>query len=250
MRKMNLKLIMSGKVSQLEMGNTVMSFLSSLDERNPIPNDHKLKYKSMCPLFFLPPENGGRKLRTITMVTPKTCLLSDNMYELEILRLLALFDRNNNQVETMINSTLERLDDACFGQFCDKGECFETSIIALRFLNTALVGESPDLERLLKKIRMHFYDKKRHSGTMFYLWLTISELPIALARPEIEKDMNILTNALQKSYVLNSELDRYINLQCKYILRNCLSRLQQYEYLQHRKPYVSERDGRLHFNIE
>jgi len=56
-------------------------------------------------------------------------------YELEILRLLALLTANNDSVKEMTAQTLARLCTTCFGKENDGvGECFETSLIVLRFL--------------------------------------------------------------------------------------------------------------------
>jgi hypothetical protein len=59
----------------------------------------------------------------------------------------------------------------------------------------------------------------------------------------------ILLQQLGKSYVMNSENDKYINVLAKYILRNCLSRLEEFEYIKESEPFVSEKDGRLHFDV-
>lgn len=105
------------------------------------------------------------------------------------------------------------------------------------------------LKELICGIQNHFEDKKRHSGTAFYYRLTLSELPPSVAVPEISGMKNMLLQQLAKSYVMNSENDRYINVLAKYILRNCLSKLTEFEYLKEREPFVSEKDGRLYFDI-
>ena len=55
------------------------------------PNNTDENGRQMYPLFFIPPYNNGKKYKTIFNQTPKTHILSANMYELEILRLLYLF---------------------------------------------------------------------------------------------------------------------------------------------------------------
>jgi hypothetical protein len=73
--------------------------------------------RSQYPQFYIPPYNGGKKYRLITGQMPKTQILSANHYELEILRLLALWGSGNERVRQMTDQTLKRLDAACFGHF-------------------------------------------------------------------------------------------------------------------------------------
>lgn len=54
--------------------------------------------RRMYPIFYIPPYNNGKKLKTILNQTPKTHILSANMYELEILRLLYIFATDNKEV--------------------------------------------------------------------------------------------------------------------------------------------------------
>ena len=70
----------------------------------------------LYPLFFILPYNNGRKLRLITGTLPKTQILSANHYELEILCLLALWDRRNPRVKHMLD--VKRLDKCCFTHLC------------------------------------------------------------------------------------------------------------------------------------
>lgn len=83
--------------------------------------------RRMYPVFYIPTYNEGKKLKTIFNQTPITHILSANMYELEILRLLYKFAPKNEIVEKMVYETLKRLKSTCFG-ICDDGfgECFDT----------------------------------------------------------------------------------------------------------------------------
>ena len=97
--------------------------------------------------------NNGKKLITINGVMPKTQIFSANHYELEILRLLALWRVGDDVVDNMLQKTRERLANTCFGKFCAAGECFEASIITLRFLSAAFPHEEKWMQKLVEGIR-------------------------------------------------------------------------------------------------
>jgi hypothetical protein len=159
----------------------------------------------------------------------------------------------------MLERTKKRLLTTCFGKFCETGECFEASLVTLRFIATTFPEEDIWMKQLLKGMKEHMNDRKRHSGVQFYYWLTLSELPLAIAAPEIKHYITnqevgskhvSLPQLLNKSFTLQSDHDRYASPFGMYVMRNCLSRLEEYEYLKERKPYISDRDGRLHFDTE
>lgn len=213
--------------------------------------------REMYPLFFITPYDEGRKYVTLSTITPKTHILSANAYELEILRLLAIFARDNGKVKQMLERTKKRLKTTCFGNFCEMGECFETSIIVLRFLGTAYPDEIEWMQKLINGIRTHLFDKKRHSGVVFYYWLALSELSYQISQPEIERfsvkcdeqtKQYSLLNMVQKSFVMNSDHDKYASPFGAYVIRNCLSRLSEFSYMKSIEPYISENDGRLHIS--
>jgi hypothetical protein len=202
----------------------------------------------MYPEIYIPPYNNGKKYMTLTGVIPQTHILSANAYELEILRLLALFLPDAETVKSMLNRTRERLVTACFAGSCYLGECYETGLVTLRFLCSVFPSDLEWQKNLTEKTAAHLDDKKRHSGTRFYLWLTLSELPGYIALPVIKTFEGELCRQLERSYIIKSDYDREINTQCKYIIRNCLSRLDKYAFLANRRPYVNKRDGRLYFD--
>ena len=75
--------------------------------------------------------------------TPKTQIFSVNMYELEILRLLCILAPDNSEVKYMIDETVRRLKTTCFGFMDDGvGECFDTSLVVLRFIAAAAQDET------------------------------------------------------------------------------------------------------------
>lgn len=208
--------------------------------------------RQMYPLFFIPPYNDGKKYKTIFNQTPKTHILSANMYELEILRLLYLFAPANPDVKSMAEKTLSRLKTTCFGNEDDGiGECFDTALIVLRFLAAVAPGETMWVQSRIDLYNRHCNDKKRPWFSKWYYWLCLSELPFEFAKPEIEKYkpemLNWLTN---KSCVMNSEHDKTIHPVLICMLRNIIAKYPEYVYIKDRQPFISNKDGRLHFNME
>ena len=67
--------------------------------------------KYLYPSFFIPPYNN-KKYRLITGELPKTYILSTNHYELEILRILILWNKDNPKVHFMVDETIKRLKKA------------------------------------------------------------------------------------------------------------------------------------------
>lgn len=66
---------------------------------------------NIYPNYYIPPYNGNRKFRLIQGYLPKTNILYANHYELEIIRLLFLFAPENEQVNEMVDNTLQRLSN-------------------------------------------------------------------------------------------------------------------------------------------
>lgn len=205
----------------------------------------------MYPLYYIPPYNEGKKLQTVIPMSPKTHILSANSYELEILRLLYILAPDDPDVLFMTGKTLERLKTTCFAAHdCHHGECFHSALITLRYLITAS-GDERWIKELIDYYNHYAGEVKRHSGTVWYYWLCISELPFDLSRAEIDKYKSEMVNRLaDRSYVMNSENDRTIHSVLLCVLRNCLSEYSEYAYIKEKQPYISERDGRLRFSID
>ena len=267
MIKVNHDLIKDRRLSNSQINTVVKQFLSDKNtaehtsdiERNIFSNPDK--NKKMYPLFYIPPYNDGKKLKTILGQTPKTQILSANMYELEILRLLSIFAPDNPEVTNMIAQTLDRLKTTCFGYMDDGvGECFDTSLIVLRFLTAAAPDETEWIKSRIDNFNRHYKDKKRPWFSLWYYWLCLSELSYDLSYcgksydnlvySEIEKYKDELLNWLtNKSLVMNSENDKRIHPVIFCILRNILSNYPEYAYIKIRQPYISDKDGRLYFNM-
>ena len=179
-------------------------------------------------------------------------LKSANAYELEILRLLFLLAPKNEAVIDMVDATLKRLKTTCFGNADDGvGECFDASLVVLRFLCTVTPNDTDWILSRIKNYNNHVNEKKRPRFSLWYYWLCLSEMPLHLAENEILTYKNEMINWLtNKSCVMNSDTDKTIHPVLFSILRNTISRLPSYEYIKDREPYVDGKDGRLHFDMQ
>jgi len=198
------------------------------------------------PDFYIPPHNNGKRLQTVIPISPKTYIVSDNAYEFEIIRLLHLF-QPGDETSSMIESTLNRLKQTCFGyEGCHYAECFEAGLTVLRFLSFAAVDDRDWVNKQISVYNNHFADNRRHSGVQKYYWWVLSELPLDIAEPEIWRQKEIIIDSLNRSYVIKTGSED-IPL---YVMRNTLARLSEYSYIKERKPYVDEKNGRLRFCID
>lgn len=103
---------------------------------------------NIYPNYYIPPYNENKKLPMINGKLPKTHILYANHFELEILRTLFLFASENEQVKCMIDKTLTRLKNTCYGNKCPQGECVATGKVVLRFLETVCPEEKEWIEKL------------------------------------------------------------------------------------------------------
>ena len=143
--------------------------------------------KARGTLYFSPARNDGKKLKTVLGQTPKTNILNDNMYELEILRLLCLFAPGNPIIAEMTAQTLNRLKATCFGYHgCSLGECFDSALVVLRFLTVAASSEAKWMKKIVDVYIRNHANKKRVKAVEWYYWLCLTELPPAFNTNEIE----------------------------------------------------------------
>jgi hypothetical protein len=241
MIKTNHYLIKGGDLTEPQKKNIVRQLRES-----KVANGRRKTFNAYAyPRFYIPPYNNGKKLQTIIPMSPKTNIVADNAYEFEILRLLYLFQLDD-EVAHMIEETANRLKHTCFGyQSCHYAECFEAGMMVLRFLSFALTD---DIEWTQKQITMyndHFADRHRHNGVQKYYWLILSDMPYDIAEPEIIRQKENIIDHLNRSYLIKSGNEDV----ALYAMRNALSRLPEYDYIKDRKPYVSEKTGRLLFNM-
>ena len=198
------------------------------------------------PDFFIPPHNGRKRLQTIVPMSPKTYIVADNAYEFEMLRLLHLF-QPDDEVSHMIEGTLNRVKQTCFGyKGCHVAECFEAGVTVLRFLSFAAPHDRDWIQKQIAIYNNHFADNRRHSGVKVYYWLILSDMPFDIAEPEILRQKETIIDHINRSYV-NKTGNEDILL---YVMRNTLARLPEYSYIKDRHPYIDEKNGRLCFNMD
>lgn len=260
MIKTNHYLIKGGDLSDKHKANIASQLLSARSTPEQAkrfyvavkyPNNIDSGGRRMYPTYYIPPYNDGKKLKTIYNQTPKTHILSANMYELEILRLLYLLAPENDDIKVMISETLKRLKTTCFGYQDDGlGECFDTSLVVLRFISVVTPTDTDWIISRMQNYKKHVSEKKRPWYVGWYYWLCLSEMAFEIAKPEIEKYKDIMLNWLyNKSCVMNSEHDKVIHPVIISMLRNIIAKYPEYEYIKKREPYINEKDGRLHFNM-
>ena len=90
--------------------------------------------------------------------------------------------------------------------------------------------------------------KKRHSFSLFYYWLALTDVNMAVAQPEIERYLGILLNTITRSSSYNIDYDKMYNPINVYIVRNLVSRLEKYSYIKTIEGYEGK-DGRFHFDF-
>ena len=214
---------------------------------NKITDGRKRTFNAYAyPKFFIPPHNNGKKLQTIIPMSPKTNIVADNAYEFEIIRLLHLF-QPDDEVANMIKVTSDRLKQTCFGyQSCYYADCFDAGMMVLRFLSFAVWDDRDWIKKQIDMYNNHFNDKRRHNGVQKYYWLILFDMPFEIAEPEIIRQKEHIIDHLNRSYLIkNGNEDVAL-----YAMRNALSRLPEYAYIKDRRPYVCEKNGRLKFILD
>lgn len=215
-------LIKGGKLSKEQRAETVSFLLAARDipavRCTDVPISDK---RRMYPLFYIPPQNTGKKLKTILGQTPKTQILSANMYELEVLRILHLLAPDNREVTDMIKDTHKRLKTTCFGYMDDGvGECFDASLVVLRFIAATAQDETEWIRSRIDNYNRHCKDRERPWYPLWYYWLCLSELPRETADSEILRHRD----EMRRQYTVK----RAPHPICPYILQNILVKYPQY----------------------
>jgi hypothetical protein len=242
MIKTNHYLIRGGNLSDAQK-NTIVRKLYA----NKVTDGRMRTFNPYAyPKFFIPPYNNGKKLQTIVPISPKSNIIADNAYEFEIIRLLHLF-QPSDEVSFMIEETLKRLKQTCFGyNECHFADCFEAGLTVLRFLSFAKTDDRGWINKQIATYNNHFTDRKRHSGVQKYYWMILSDMPFEIAMPEIIRQKENIIDQLSRSYSVKTGNEDIL----LYVMRNTLARLPEYSYLKDRKPYTNEKNGKLQFNIE
>jgi len=226
--------------------------VNQFQRRMRTPNDGRILY----PGFFIPPYNKGKKLRLVTGQLPKTHLLSANHYELEILRILALWDGENPVVKMMLDETLKRLDTTCFAHFCSTGECVGAGIAVLRLLSVL----SPKDEKWICKILNPLIKQYNcgHNGMaatnnnvpVFYLYAVLPDIANDMCCALVEQRKSWIIHMLARGCITGPAIQDTYNVTLLYILRNALALLPQYAFVKDRKVYISDKDNRCYCDVE
>lgn len=215
----------------------------------------------MYPDFYIPPYKDKKKLRLIQGYLPKTNILYANHFELEILRLLALFARTNYDVNKMVNQCILRLRRTCFGNSCVKGECLATGISVLRFLDSTKTECDDWIDKILVPLGSVFLSFGKGQASiqqgipLSYLLMALTDINNDECKSLIRKKKDWLLDLLRRGWITGqlsngkiSEGDTY-NLLGKYIIRNALGILPEYENISQHEIYTNAKDGRCYCNI-
>lgn len=261
--ELNRKQIMGEEISQNEREEAVSILLHHISTTNEINNYKKTmrtneKTRDMYPDYFIPPYDGKKKYRLLQGYLPKTNILYANYYELEILRLLLLYVPYEEEVQEMMKHTNMRLRNTCFGNSCTQGECLATGISVLRFLSAMKKEHRDWMERILIPLGDTFalfgngQAATQLGIPMSYLLLAFTEINNEYTRSCIDKKKDWLLDLLRRGWITGklsngriSVGDTY-NLLGKYIIRNALATLPEFEGIKESRIYVNEKDGRCY----
>ena len=257
--KTNRALIQKQEISDDQKQDIVSTLLSAIDTPAVVRSFHRRVRASkenltMYPLFYILQYAGRKKPRLITGYLTQTHILSTNHYELEILRLLALWGSDNVKVAEMIDHTLNRLDTTCFGHFCAKGECVGASVAVLRFLSAVKPVDKIWVDEILKQLADLFTGTKGQASTrnnlpIFYFCLALSGIESDLAVQIIQQRKHYLLALLKKGWLTEPMVLDTFNSLRKYVIRNTLACLPEYTHLKNAEIYVSEKDGRCYCDV-
>lgn len=264
--EINRKAIFSEEISAAEKEQAVSVLLDGICRKEDI-----MKYKkrmrvnpetdNIYPDYYIPPYNGNKKLRLIQGYLPKTNILYANHYELEIIRLLFMFAPENEKVNELVENTLRRLKNTCFGNSCTQGECMAAGISVLRFLAVTKPHDLEWTDKLLDPLGDVFLSFGSGQAAvqkgipLSYLLMAFTDINNEKTKYLIAQKKEWLLNLLRKGWITGklsngkiSEGDCY-NLMGKYIIRNAIGTLPGYEDVSKYEIYVSSKDERCYCNI-
>ncbi|MDE6596047.1 MAG: hypothetical protein K2K44_08555 [Oscillospiraceae bacterium] len=264
--EINRKMIFAEEISDAEKSEAISIFLNGICCKDDI-----LKYKkrmrvdaetdSLYPNYYIPPYNGGKKLRLVQGYLPKTNILYANHYELEIIRLLFMFAPENEKVNEMAENTLQRLKNTCFGNSCTQGECIAAGISVLRFLSAVRSDDSDWIDKLLSPLGDVFLSFGSGQAAvqkgipLSYLLMAFTDINNEKTKALLTQKKEWLLDLLRRGWITGklsngkiSEGDRY-NLMGKYIIRNAIGTLPEYEDISKHKIYVDSTDERCYCDI-
>ncbi len=264
--ELNRKMIFGEEISDAEKREAVSIFLNGTCDKKDI-----LKYKkrmrvnaetdNIYPNYYIPPYDGSKKLRLIQGYLPKTNILYANHYELEVLRLLYILAPENKTVDEMVKNTLQRLKGTCFGNSCTQGECLIAGISVLRFLAITCPDDAEWIDKLLSTLGNMFLTFGKGQAAiqqgvpLSYLLMAFTDINTEKTRALIKQKQEWLLDLLRRGWITGklsngkiSEGDTY-NLIGKYIIRNVIGILPEFEDVSKYEIYVNDKDERCYCNI-
>lgn len=264
--EINRKAIFAEEIPDIEKEEAVSVLLNGICRKEDI-----IKYKrrmrvnpetdNIYPDYYIPPYNGNKKLRLIQGYLPKTNILYANHYELEIIRLLFMFAPENEKVDELVKNTLHRLKNTCFGNSCTQGECIAAGISVLRFLAVTRPYNSEWIDKLLNPLGDIFLSfgsgqaAAQKGIPLSYLLMAFADINNEKTRDLIAQKKEWLLDLLRRGWITGklsngkiSEGDSY-NLMGKYIIRNAIGTLPEYEDVSKYEIYVSGKDERCYCDI-
>jgi hypothetical protein len=202
----------------------------------------------MYPAIFVPSdEERDSRLRLITGELPKTRILSDNAYELEIMRLIALWGREKEKADDVLKITEKRLVKACFSIFCSKGECTGAVMAFLRFWAAYKPGDIDRQKEIIAQMKPYRDGLGRWRKGLdlpaFYTYSAFCECAYEAVEEELLYCRNLLWNLLNRPW-----LNEPYNLLRKHVVKNALSRIPEYGFVENTNLYIGD-DGRWHAEI-
>ena len=182
---------------------------------------------TIYPNYYIPPYNNNKKLRLIQGYLPKTNILYANHYELEILRLLLLLAPEDEKVMEMVQNTVHRLKNTCFGNSCTQGECLATGISVLRFLTVVRPDDAEWIEQLLTPLGERFLNFGSEIP-LSYLLMTFTDINNEKTKELMSQKRDWLVMLLNSSRMSGKGTDNY-KLMEKRIIRKALEMLAEAE---------------------
>jgi len=239
----NHHLIRGEELTDVQKASIVQQLLATRIEVGSVAGFYDGTMFHYKPSYFVP---HAKKLKTVIPMGAQTGQVSDNSYELEIIRLLHKFSPPNDDISQMIEFTKERLKKSCFGyKDCFYCECFHASIVVQRFISSVSPTDTEWIVKQIAGYNKHFNDRRWHGGVQRYYWLSLSDMPYDIAEPEIYHQKEHIIAQLSRTYPLKNENDD-IPL---YVMRNALARLPEFAYIKARRPYIDKKTGRLKFDM-
>lgn len=249
--RFNQRLIMGDDINHSEKQNAVHEILSFKGLEGTCLKLQETGFthtQAMQPSFFIPSSiERNKRLRLITGELPKTRILSDNSYELEVLRLVALWAGKQDIALNILRASEKRLEKTCFAHFCSKGECTGTSIAFLRFWSAYRPDDIQTQKTIINCLKP-FRDGK---GTwrngldipVYYTYSAFGECSYEAVEEELQYSKDLLLNLLYKEWLNEPEA-----LLRKHVVKNALSRIPEYSFVKDAKFNVGD-DNRLHTSL-